>query len=178
MRSEKLTKQQQKEWRQTCIKDVMSELLDNDPEKAVRTAYFDCIVGIKKRLMAHLTKVLPEDSEAIDLLFNIEVDGKTLYDMRNIIAHGGMDTLSEAQREEVLIRAWDMERISREYILKVVEKSIGVHLSENEILEGVSPGLSEGIFSDETMYKGPKHMAEVYSVTYRESLTAGEKGLD
>jgi len=175
VRCEQLTKKQKKERRQACINDVMSELLDSDPETAVSTAYFDCVVGIKKRLQVHLTNVLPQEGEAVDLLFNAKIDGKTLYELRNEIAHGKMDTLSEAQREEVLGRAWDVERISREYILEVLKKSTGFHLSEDEISEGVSPRLSEGIVSDETMYHGPRHMAVVYSQTYGESLTLPEE---
>jgi hypothetical protein len=47
LRGEQLTKQQRKEWRQTCIRHRMAKLLDMDPEKAVLAAYFDCIVGMK-----------------------------------------------------------------------------------------------------------------------------------
>ena len=168
---ERLTKQQRKEWRQACIRDTMAQLLDGDPEKAVQAAYFDCIVGIRKRLEAHLMNVFRDETEPIELLFKLKVDGKTLYELRNEIAHGRMDALSEAQREAIFARAWDVERIARQYILKVLETVMARELEESEILESVSPRLREDIVSNESMYKGPIHMAEVYSSIYRDSIT-------
>lgn len=171
LRSAQLTRQQRKEQRQACIRDVMAQLLDTDPEKAAHTAYFDCIVGIKQRIQAHLVNIFCGDKEPVDLLFNLKVDGKTLYELRNEIAHGRTDALSEAQREAIFGRAWDVERTARKYILKVLEIVTGHGLAECEILESVSPRLREGIVSSEKMYKGPIHMAEVYSSTYRDSIT-------
>ena len=168
---ERLTKQQCKEWRQACIRDTVAQLLDRDPEKAVQAAYFDCIVGIRKQLEAHLMNVFRDETEPIELLFKLKVDGKTLYELRNKIAHGRMDALSEAQREAIFARAWDVERIARQYILKVLETVMARELEESEILESVSPRLREGIVSNESMYNGPIHMAEVYSSTYRDSIT-------
>ncbi len=173
LRSERLTGQQRKEWRQACIKDVMAALLDTNPEEAVSTAYFDCIMGIRKLLQSHLVSLFQGDTEPIDLLFNVKVDGKTLYDLRHEIAHGSMDSLSEAQREQVLMRAWDVERIASTYILKVLENITGYKLAGHEIIEGICPRLREGVFSSESMYRGPIHMAEVYSSTYMDSITGG-----
>jgi len=48
-------------------------------------------------------------------------------------------------------------------------------LDESEILESVSPRLREGIVSNESMYKGSIHMAEVYSSTYRNSITGSSQ---
>jgi len=173
LRCEKLTKQQRKEWRQACIRDTMTQFLDNDPEKAVLTAYFNCMVGIRQRLQSHLQGIFQEDTEPIDLLFNLKIEGKTLYDLRNEIAHGRMDALSEAQRETVMLRAWDLERVARTYILKVLGNITGYELAEQEIIESISPHLREGVVSNEHMYRGPIHMAEVYSSTYRDSITGG-----
>jgi hypothetical protein len=168
---ERLSKQQRKEWRQACIRDTIAQLLEKDPGKAVQAAYFDCIVGIRKRLEAHLMNVFRGETEPIELLFKLKVDGKTLYELRNEIAHGRMDALSEAQREAIFARAWDVERIAKQYILKVLETVMARELEESAILESVSPRLREGIVSSENMYKGPIHLAEVYSSTYRDSIT-------
>lgn len=175
LRGERLTKQQRKEWRQACIRDTMAKLFDVDPEKAAQAAYFDCIVGIRQRLESHLMNVFRDETEPIELLFKLKVDGKTLYELRNEIAHGRMDALSEAQCEVIFARAWDVERIAREYILKVLEIVMARELDESEILESVSPRLREGIVSNESMYKGPIHMAEVYSSTYRDSITGSSQ---
>lgn len=173
LRCEQSTKQQRKKWRQACIKDTMAQFLDMDPEKAVQAAYFDCVVGIKQRLRAHLANIFREETEVIRLLFDLKVDGKTLYELRNDIAHGRMDALSEAQREAIFARAWDLERTARTYVLNVLKSVMGHELDECEILESVSPRLREGIVSHESMYKGPIHMAEVYSSTYMDSITGG-----
>ncbi|GAH87596.1 unnamed protein product, partial [marine sediment metagenome] len=134
LRSAQLTKKQRKEQRQACIRDVMAQFLDTNPEKAVSTAYSDCIGGIKQRIQAHLVNIFCEDKEPVDLLFNLRVDGKTLYELRNEIAHGRVDALSEAQREAIFARAWDVERTARKYILKVLEIVTGHELAECEIL--------------------------------------------
>lgn len=171
LKSEQLTKQQRKEWRQTCITDNMARLLDVEPEKAVKTAYFECIVGIRKRLESHLMNVFCYETEPIELLFKLEVDEKTLYELRNEIAHGRMDALSEVQREAVIARAWDVERIAREYILKVLAVATDRELYESVILESVAFQLRDGVTTHKDMYRGPIHMAQVYSSIYGDSIT-------
>lgn len=171
LRREQLTRQQRREWRQACIRDRVAKLLDADPEKAALAAYFDCIVGIRQRLESHLMNVFGDDTEPIELLFKLKVDGKTLYELRNEIAHGRMDALSEAQREVVFARAWEVERVARRYTLKVLESVMACELDESEILESISPRLREGILTREGMYKGPIHMAQVYSSVYGDSIS-------
>ena len=171
LKSEQLTRQQRKEWRQTCIRDNIARLLDVEPEKAVKTAYFDCIVGIRQRLESHLMNVFCDETEPIELLFKLKVDGKTLYELRNEIAHGRMDALSEVQREAVITRAWDVERVAREYTLKVLGVVIDRELDESVTLESIAFQLRDGITSHEDMYKGPIHMAQVYSSIYGDSIT-------
>ena len=173
LRCERSTKQQRKEWRQACITDTMAQLLDEDPEKAVQAAYFDCVVGIKQRLRAHLVSIPRGGTEAARLMFDLKVDGKTLYELRNEIAHGRMDALSEAQREAVFARACDLEHTARTYILNVLTNAVGHELYTCAILENWCPRLREGIVSSKSMYKGPIHMAEVYSSTYGDSITGG-----
>jgi len=171
LRCEQLTKQQRRELCQACVRETMVKLLDDDPEKAAMTAYFDCIVGIKQRLRLHLERVFPRKPEVVSLLFDMKVDGKTLYELRNEIAHGRIDSLSEIQRETIFARAWDLELIAREYI--IIENTIGQTLDIGEILESVSPRLREGIVSHESMYHGPIHMAEIYTSIYRDLITGG-----
>jgi hypothetical protein len=170
LRSEQLTGQQRKEWRQTCIRDKMAELLDEDPEKAARDAYFDCIVGIKRRLESHLTNVFCDESEPVELLFKLKVEGRTLYELRHWIAHGRMDALSETQREAIIARAWDVERVAREYTLKVLGIVMAREIDDFEISESIAFRLQDGVATREGMYRGPVHMAEVYSSIYGDSI--------
>ena len=115
--------------------------------------------------------VFCDETEPIELLFKLKVDGKTLYELRNEIAHGRMDALSEVQREAVITRAWDVERVAREYALKVLGVVIDRELDESVILESIAFQLRDGITSHEDMYKGPIHMAQVYSSIYGDSIT-------
>ncbi|KPK45797.1 MAG: hypothetical protein AMJ77_06855 [Dehalococcoidia bacterium SM23_28_2] len=172
LRCEKLNGQQRKERRQECIRNIMDQLLDANPEKAVEQAYSQCVVGLGQRLQAHLTHVFGGETHPIELLFKRRVDGKTLYDLRHEIAHGKMDALSQAQREAVFRRARDLERIARRYIFEVLGNVVGCGLEsgEGQTLLSVTPRLREGIVSNESMYKGPIDMAEVYSSMYMDSI--------
>jgi len=171
LRSERLTRQQRREWRQNCIRNKMAELLDVDPERAVKNAYFDCIVGIRQRLESHLMNVFCDESEPVELLFKLKIDDKTLYELRNEIAHGRMDALSETQREVVIARAWDVERVARQYILKVLGIVMAREIDESEIIESIVFKLQDGVASHEGMYRGPIHMAEVYSSVHGDAIT-------
>ena len=171
LRSERLTRQQRSEWRQNCIRNKMAELLDVDPERAVKNAYFDCIVGIRQRLESHLMNVFCDESEPVELLFKLKIDDKTLYELRNEIAHGRMDALSETQREVVIARAWDVERVARQYILKVLGIVMAREIDESEIIESIVFKLQDGVASHEGMYRGPIHMAEVYSSVHGDAIT-------
>ena len=85
----------------------------------------DCELGIKQRLQSHLANVFQGDTEPVDLLFNIKVDGKTLYELRSDIAHERIDSLSEEQRRVISMRGWDVERIARTYLLKILKTITG-----------------------------------------------------
>ena len=115
--------------------------------------------------------VFCDETEPIELLFKLKVDGKTLYELRNEIAHGRMDALSEIQREAVIAWAWDVERVAREYTLKVLGVVMAREPDESVILESIAFRLRDGIISHEGMYKGPIHMAEVYSSIHGDAIT-------
>ena len=71
-----------------CIKDTLARLLDQDPEEAVKRAYSDCVRSITGKLKRHLENAFASDTESYELLFEQKVDGKTLYGLRNYVAHG------------------------------------------------------------------------------------------
>ncbi len=72
-----------------------------------------------------------------------------------------MDILSEVQREIIYDRVWDAERIARKYILKVLELVIGESLFEEKVF--ASFFVTPSVISDEHMFKGPIHMAQIYA---------------
>jgi|SRR5215813_576840 len=75
-------------------------------------SYFNCVVGIKQRLKAHLERLFTSEAEPVALLFEQHVEGKPLYELRHTIAHGTADALSAGEMEGIRQRVWDVERIT------------------------------------------------------------------
>ncbi|MEN6396149.1 MAG: hypothetical protein ABFC78_06685, partial [Methanoregula sp.] len=74
----------------------------------------------------HLEFVLPKDSANIKLLFDDQIDGMTLYEIRNTIAHGSLDLLTENQVNRLNSRLLETEQIANRYILTVLKRSLGI----------------------------------------------------
>jgi len=120
------TKNERRESCKNCIEEKMEDFRKN-PCSAISSMYFDCVVGVKKTLKRHLEFVLPNDTPKIKLFFEDEVDGKTLYDLRNDIAHGSLDILTEKQVVQLNSRLHEVEEISSRYILTVFKKCLGIN---------------------------------------------------
>ncbi|MCK4782217.1 MAG: hypothetical protein KAV87_00600 [Desulfobacteraceae bacterium] len=146
-----------------CIKDALKKWLDDDPRKAIERAYFDCVTSITARLKRHLQKVLASDAESYNLIFREKVEGKTLYDIRHYVAHGSLNALSEVQREQIRQRVWDAERVARRYIWAVLEQALNIAPITTKMNASLSIRVNNMVVSSEKMYKGPTHMAEIYS---------------
>jgi hypothetical protein len=149
--------------REKCIRDTLSEWLQDDPRKAIERAYFDCVISITRRLKAHLERIFTSDPESYALLFEHEVEGKTLYDLRHYVAHGTADALSEMQRERIRQRVWDAGRVARRYVLAVFETALGAKPFSKGMQASFILGIQDAVVSNEDMYQGPTHMAVVYS---------------
>lgn len=158
-----LTKNERREKRENCINDVLAKMHQSNKTEAVKTAYFDCVVGIRRQLEAHLKLVFGSDTKLIKLLFEEKVDGYSLYDLRNKIAHGTVDALSEAQRDLIRQRVWDAEKITRKYILSILKIALHFEPSNGTIYAAISFNSKDWVMSCEDMYQGPIHMAIIYS---------------
>ena len=163
LRAQRLTQTERRANRDKCIRDILPELLPSNPVEAIKTAYFDCVVGIKQRLKTHLRRIFISDPETIMLLFEQKVEGKSLYDLRNDIAHGTTDALSEVQREQIRRRIWDVERFARGYLLVVLQTALGAKPFSKGMQASLFVSVQNAVVSSEGMYKGPTHMAIVYS---------------
>jgi hypothetical protein len=166
IRHTKLTRKERREQKNVCINKMMKEYLETNPVKAVSSAYSECVVGIKKMIKQHLIEVFRENNDPVDLLFNFKADEKTLWDLRNFIAHGNVESLSEEQQELIDLRAWDVERLARDYIIKIINLISGENFPEEEIQISTTSMFEECIFSNENMYHGTDNMAEIYSSKY------------
>lgn len=149
--------------REKCIKDALTEWLDDDPRKAIERAYFDCVTSITGRLKRHLQKVLGTNAESYNLFFGQRVEGITLYDLRHYVAHGRANALSEVQRDQIRQRVWDAERVARRYIWAVLEQALNTAPITTKMQAALVIGVNNMVGSSEGMYQGPIHMAVIYS---------------
>ena len=163
LRAEHFTPKEKRAMRDKCIKDKLSQFLQEDPKKAIIKAYFDCIVGIRQQIQRHLEHIFAPEDEAIALLFGNKDRGRSLYELRNEICHGRVDVLSEEERDKIHQLVWDTEQLARRYIFHVVEKALGIKPFSNEITAARFLSIQNGIAPREGMYQGPTHMAILYS---------------
>ena len=115
----KLSKTDRRRMREACIRDLLSLKLDAEPTHAVSEAYFDCVVGVRRTLEDHLTRVFGNRTVS-KVIFEDAVEGKTLWQLRNDIAHGSLNILSEAQLLFVTGQVSRLERIARSYLRQVL----------------------------------------------------------
>jgi hypothetical protein len=164
LRSVDLSRAEKKRIREECIHNTLGKILESNPTEAIERAYFDCVHGIASTVKAHLREVFGNDKEPVDLLFNMKVRGCSLYDLRNRIAHGRFDLISEEQKEIVNSRLWDVERIAKRYIMRVIELTFTRSFDENnQVLACQTVSLLHAIVSHEKMNVGPKKMSEIYT---------------
>lgn len=150
-----------KEEREKCIEDNLNRFYERNRIGAIESAYFEYVqLSIKKMIEGQLKRVFADDLKQINLLFKIKIEGKTLYDLRNVIAHGGIDALSDLQRQRISDRIWDIERIARQYLVNVLKLIWNKSPFVQKMIKSMH--IPFQIVSHEDMYKGPIHMAQIY----------------
>ena len=112
-------------------------------------------------LKSHLNSIFKNDKKPIELLFDTKIEGKTLYVLRHMIAHGGLDALSDLQRQTVNNRIWDIENMARKYLVNILKLIIGKNPFIEKMIKAITYEFS--VASKEEQYKGPIHMAEIYT---------------
>lgn len=118
LRAGKITSKEEK---RKCIEKCLASLEEN-PTKAIENAYFNCNAGIKKTIKNHLIFVVSDTSEIYELLLKTKINGETLYDLRSKIAHGNVDLITEKDKERIIERLWDVERICPRYFFQCFTK--------------------------------------------------------
>ncbi len=133
-----------------------------EPTQAIQQAYFDCVTGSKKMIEDHLNRVFGS-SEISELIFNERVDGKTLWLLRNDIAHGNLNLLNEAEIHFLSDRVGVLEKVARNYI-RIIFATLA---QDDYFLKPRRPILtlpmSQGIGLSGSEYMGPTDMAEYYA---------------
>ena len=104
-----------------CISEKYEELIEQDPVRFVREAYFDCVVGLKKRTLRVTELVFGENHPYIDLLFRKPTSGGlSLSDIRGDLAHGTITLLDSEHEELVRSRLSEMKAITKEFLTRII----------------------------------------------------------
>lgn len=150
------------EERERCIEDQLNQLYTENRINAITKAYINCVLSLNKILKSHLSKIFSDDPESFKLLFE-ESQGDSLYNIRHKIAHGGLDILSDMERQRITDRIWDIERIARKYLTKILKMIWNKSPFQHIMYKNMFIPMTEAIGSHEGMYQGPIHMAEFYT---------------
>lgn len=144
-----------------CIEQLIETTFSESPLETIKNAYFDCVRTLSGKLKENIESVFGKESEEYDMLFKDKIEGSTLYDIRHKIAHGGLNALEDVEKYIIKKRIWDMEKTSRKYLNKVIERISGNTYFQVETIKSMS--LPFGIISHRRMYSGPVHMAYFYT---------------
>ena len=113
------TKEEQAELRSRCIAEKYNELYAANPERFVREAYFDCVIGLNRRTRQIVELVFGTSHDYLDALFR-KRDGHSLSEIRGMLAHGRLTLLDRDDEKLVRARLPEIARISREFLTRVI----------------------------------------------------------
>lgn len=103
-----------------CLEQKYKEFYDTDPEKFVRSAYFDCLGTLKSTTEKVVKLVFGEQHPYLTNLFEkSKEDGKSLSKLRSDIAHGLISMLSRPEEMIVRKRLSEMSQISCDFLTRL-----------------------------------------------------------
>jgi hypothetical protein len=159
--ADKPSKSERKRIRDACIEKIFAQ--GPVSAKTVEKAYLDCIYkSVRDRLEDHLDRVFGDDGVS-RIIFKEEVGGKTLWQLRNDIAHGDLSLLSEKETRFLSKRVGVLEGIARDYLRTVFATLTRVDYFSKPRRPVLTLPLSQAIGSPGTEYEGPTDMAEYYA---------------
>ena len=144
-----------------CIEQLLETTFSETPIETIKNAYFDCVLTLSRILKDSIENIFGKESEEYEMLFNEEIEGYTLYGIRHKIAHGGLNALEDMEKYVISKRIWDMEKISRKYLNKVIGRISGNTYFQVKTIKSML--IPFGVISRRRMYTGPVHMAYFYS---------------
>jgi hypothetical protein len=156
---DRLTKLERKENRESCIADILAS--DLEPTKAITEAYFRCVVGSKALVEDHLNRVMGND-QASRAMFVEESSGKTLWQLRNDIAHGNLNVLNDYEIAFLSSRVSLLEEIARTYLRVILSSLAGSNFFSTPREPILTIPASQAIGTPGAEYQGPIDMAEYY----------------
>lgn len=85
-----------------------------------------------------------------------------LYGLRNKIAHGTHDLLSEEDRLEIGKNVSRIEKFATRYIWKILHEAFGFYNSSGEMKASFVVTMTNSARSSRPMYRGPVDMGLLY----------------
>ena len=157
------TRGERRREKENCINTILEEK-NVGLIKKIDNAYFGCVQGIQKRVRAQIEAILGADSDAIKILFEKDENGASLYDVRNLIAHGGFDALDEIQRENVYKKCYSAETVARQLLIETIRAIFGrSHFQASACASDGGHGLYSEICEKEEDYIYEQMMAVFYT---------------
>lgn len=157
---DKITKAKRKERQESCIKGILDSNLE--PTQAIQQAYFQCVTGSKSMLEEHLDRIF-SGPQASNIIFREKVAGKTLWTLRNEIAHGSLNILSEQETAFLSARLSPLENIARDYLRTILATLAGMKYFPPTRQPILTIPASQGMGSPGFEYMGPTDMADYYA---------------
>lgn len=151
-----LSKEEKKAQTDKCILELeLTGLLKNDPEKFVKQAYEECILGNYRKTREALSAVFGIESALVkDFKKRTNKDGEeyTLYTVRNKIAHGEFTPIEEDQIDAIIDELPDIADLTRKFISKILWKTELTDISRKfRVSMIMADPRSSGITNDRNM---------------------------
>jgi hypothetical protein len=163
-----LDKSEMRQQRDECIKQIQAE--EKSLTESVKRAYLECVQrSIRKTLEEHLNRIFG-DKDVSTILFEERIQGKTLWQLRNDIAHGSVNMMNEVEIRFIESRVNTLENIARSYLRIIFNTLVQKEYFPATRLPVLTLPASHAIGSSHTEYMGPTDMAEYY--LYVEALGA------
>ena len=158
--TDRLPKTEINRQRDDCIKKIQSGT--KNLAERIEKVYFECVQrSIRKTLEDHLTKIFGDQSVQA-IMFEEQVGGKTLWLLRNDIAHGSLNLLKEAEKRFIEERVDQLEAIARNYLRRIFTGLIQINYFPAPRRPILTLPASQAIGATGTEYQGPIDMAEYY----------------
>ncbi len=130
--------------------------------EAVIRAYFECVQPKRRMIEDNLSRVF-EDESISRKLFVEKIDGKTLWQLRNDIAHGSIDILTERELYRAAKNQAIIEGIARSYLRIIISKLASEQFFKPPRRPGfIVPAASHAIGEPGSKSTAPADMAELY----------------
>jgi len=116
---QKLEEKARNKNRDECVKNIFAGKDNTYSADKIQRAYFECInQSIKNKLVEHLDRVF-QSNVASNLIFAEDSNGKSLWKLRNDIAHGSLNLLSEVDTQYISNRVEELEIVARNYLRRI-----------------------------------------------------------